>query len=107
MIPILLVLLGATPEYPDPVCSKCSIILREDASAPPEEPGAILEIEYPEDEPAFAGTIELTVWLKNDQTPDLSLTDVTLAPGAEAKLAIDASLDWDEARFAWLRFVPE
>jgi hypothetical protein len=106
-IPTMLVAADDPTEYPDPICSKCKIIVLEDESSA----GArgYLRVAYPADAPSFVGEIHVTVWLESDERRTLWISDVELEPGDEQELVVDAESDWswDEVRFVWLRFVPE
>jgi len=106
-ISTMLVGKGDSSEYPDPICSKCTIIVVEDETTAGER--ADLRITYPTDVAAFEGEIEVIVLLESGSRRKLWLSNVRLAPGDELELVAEAEADWswDEARFVWLRFVPE
>jgi hypothetical protein len=106
-IPIMLVGTDDTTAYPDPICSKCRIVLTEDSDSASST--ASVAITYPTDAPGFAGDIGVTVWLESEQRSTLWLDDVSLEPGDDVELVARAGSDWSwhEVRFVWLRFVPE
>lgn len=104
-IPTLLVDSGGSTEYPDPICSKCTIIVVEDEESAGTQ--AVVRIGYPVDAPSFAGELEMTVLLTTGERRTLWLPDVSLAPGDALELVAEAGSDWswDQVRFVWLRFV--
>ncbi len=106
-IPTMLVATDDPTKYPDPICSKCKIIVVEDESSAGTT--ADVRITYPGDAPRFVGEIEVTVWLHNGQQRTLWLSDVSLAPSSEVELVAEADSDWswDQVRFVWLGFLPE
>lgn len=102
-IPTLLVAGGST-EYPDPICSKCTIIVVEDEESAGTQ--AIVRIGYPVDAPRFEGGIAMTVLLTTGERRTLWLPDVILAPGDAIERWAEAGSDWSwqGVRFVWLRF---
>jgi hypothetical protein len=106
-IPTMLVATSDPTEYPDPICSKCTIIVIEDEDSA--ESRADVRVAYPLGAPSFVGEIAVTVWLENNERRTVWLTDVSLEPGDEVELVADAEEDWswDQVRFVWLRFVSE
>lgn len=91
--------------YPDPICSKCTIIVVEDEESASTE--ANVRITYPVDAPSFAGEISVTLLLTSGERRTLWLSAVKLAPGSEVELVAEADADWswDQVRFVWLRFL--
>lgn len=91
--------------YPDPICSKCTIIVVEDEDSAGTE--ASVRIAYPADAPSFAGEISVTLLLSSGERRTLWLSAVKLAPGSEVELVAEAEADWswDQVRFVWLRFL--
>jgi hypothetical protein len=106
-IPTMLVTTGDSTQYPDPICSKCIIIVTEDDDEGADGARADVRVGYPTDAPPFAGQIGVTVWLQSDERRTVWLSDVTLAPGDAVELEAAAEVDWswDQVRFVWLRFV--
>lgn len=106
-IPSMLVATEEPNEYPDPICSKCTIVVVEDEDSTGTR--ADVWIEYPEDAPHFVGEVELTVELTSGERRTLWLSHVRLQPGDVVELVAEAGLDWSwtRARFVWLRFVTE
>lgn len=104
-IPTLLVGDGGSTEYPDPICSKCTIIVVEDEGSGGTQ--AIVRVGYPLDAPSFEGGIAVTVLLTTGERRTLWLSDVSLAPGDDLELVAEAgsSWSWGQVRFVWLRFV--
>jgi hypothetical protein len=104
-IPTMLVATDDPAGYPDPICSKCKIIVVEDEDSAGERADVL--VAYPSDGPDFTGSIGLTVWLDTDEPRTLWLSNVSLTPGAEVELVAEANADWswDEVRFVWLKFV--
>lgn len=105
-IPTMLVATDDPTGYPDPVCSKCKIIVVEDEAS--QGAHADVRIAYPGEGPGFEGLVTLTVWLESGEYRTVWLSDVSLAPGDEVELVAAAGTDWswETARFVWLRFVP-
>lgn len=93
--------------YPDPICSKCTIIVVEDEESAGTE--ASVRITYPVDAPRFDGEISVTLLLTNGERRTLWLSAVKLAPGSEVELVAEADADWswEEVRFVWLRFLAD
>lgn len=91
--------------YPDPICSKCTIIVVEDEESAGIE--ASVRITYPVDAPRFDGEISVTLLLTSGERRTLWLSAVKLAPGSEVELVAEADADWswDQVRFVWLRFL--
>jgi hypothetical protein len=91
--------------YPDPICSKCTIIVVEDEESAGTD--ASVRITYPVDAPRFDGEISVTLLLSSGERRTLWLSAVKLAPGSEVELVAEAEADWswDEVRFVWLRFL--
>jgi len=91
--------------YPDPICSKCTIIVVEDEESAGLE--ASVRITYPVDAPRFDGEISVTLLLTSGERRTLWLSAVKLAPGSEVELVAEADADWswDQVRFVWLRFL--
>lgn len=106
-IPTMLVGDGGSTEYPDPICSKCTIIVVEDEESAGTQ--AIVRIGYPTDAPRFEGGIAMTVLLTTGERRTLWLPDVILAPDDATELWAEAGADWswEEVRFVWLRFEAE
>jgi hypothetical protein len=106
-IPTMLVATDDPTGYPDPICSKCKIIVVEDEDSAGER--ADVHIAYPGDGPEFVGYIGLTVWLDTNEPRTMWLSNVSLAPNTEVELVAEANADWswDEVRFVWLKFVAE
>jgi hypothetical protein len=106
-IPTMLLATDDPTGYPDPICSKCTIIVIEDEGSAGAR--ADVRVTYPADAPGFAGELGVTVWLESEERRTLWLSGVSLAPGDEVNLTADAEMDWswDQVRFVWLRFVPE
>jgi len=106
-IPIMLVATDDPTGYPDPICSKCKIVVTEDEGSASST--ASVAITYPADAPEFVGSIGVTVWLESEHPRMLWLDDVSLAPGDDVELVAPAGSDWSwrQARFVWLRFLPE
>jgi hypothetical protein len=104
-IPVMLVATDDPTGYPDPICSKCKIIVIEDEASAGTEAG--VRIAYPTDAPSFAGDLSVTVLLASGERRTLWLSHVRLDPSAEVELVAEAGDDWswDEVRFVWLRFV--
>ncbi|MCX4240446.1 hypothetical protein [Paraliomyxa miuraensis] len=103
-VPTMLI---ATPDptgYPDPICSKCSIIVIEEEGSAGSR--ANVWIDVPGDAPLFVGDLGVTVLLDGDERRTVELSGVTLAPGGEVELTVDAESDWSwgEVEFVWLRF---
>lgn len=103
-IPTMLVGDGNSTEYPDPICSKCTIIVVEDEDSAGTQ--AIVRIGYPMDAPRFEGGITMTVLLFTGERHTLWMPNVTLAPGDDLEQWAEAGADWswEEVRFVWLRF---
>jgi hypothetical protein len=103
-IPTMLVATDEPIGYPDPICSKCKIIVVEEEGSARRR--AELRIEYPTDAPSFEGDVGVTVALANGTRRTVWLSNVSLAPGAAVELVVEAEPDWawDRARFVWLRF---
>lgn len=91
--------------YPDPICSKCTIIVVEDEESAGTD--ASVRITYPVDAPRFDGEISVTLLLDSGERRTLWLSAVKLAPGSEVELVAEADADWswDQVRFVWLRFL--
>jgi hypothetical protein len=91
--------------YPDPICSKCTIIVVEDEESAGTD--ASVRITYPVDAPRFDGEISVTLLLSSGERRTLWLSAVQLAPGSEVELVAEAEADWswNEVRFVWLRFL--
>lgn len=91
--------------YPDPICSKCTIIVVEDEESAGME--ASVRVTYPVDAPSFDGEISVTLLLSSGERRTLWLSAVKLAPGSEVELVAEAEADWswDQVRFVWLRFL--
>lgn len=106
-IPTMLVATDDPTGYPDPICSKCTIIVIEDEASAGTE--AELRITLPADAVGFAGAIGVTVWLDSEERRTVWLSDVSLAAGDDLELVAEAESDWswDHVRFVWLRFVAE
>ena len=106
-IPTMLVATDDPTGYPDPICSKCKIVVVEDEGSA--SSAASVAIVHPMDAPEFAGDIEVTVWLESEQRRTVWLDDVSLEPGDDVELVAPAGADWSwwQVRFVWLRFVPE
>lgn len=105
-IPTMLVAVDDPTHYPDPICSKCTIIVVEDEESAGTE--ASVRITYPVDAPSFAGEINVKLLLSTGETRTLWLSAVKLAPGSEVELVADSDdWSWDQVRFVWLRFVAE
>lgn len=108
-IPTMLVASDDPTGYPDPICSKCTIIViaDEDEAAAPTRAGVL--VSYPADAPSFDGEIAVTLLLASGERRTLWLTDVRLDPGAEVELVAEADADWswDQVRFVWLRFIAQ
>lgn len=106
-IPTMLVATDDPIDYPDPICSKCKIIVIEDEGASTSR--ADILVSYPTDTPGFEGRVEVTVALEGNELRTVVLDGVTLEPGDEEQLVADAGLgwSWDRVGFVWLRFVPE
>jgi hypothetical protein len=106
-IPTMLLASDEPTGYPDPICSKCTIIVIEDEEAAGTRAGVL--VSYPDDAPSFDGEIAVTLLLASGERRTLWLTNVSLEPGAEVELVADADADWswDQVRFVWLRFVAQ
>jgi hypothetical protein len=106
-IPTMLVATDDPTGYPDPICSKCTIIVIEDEGSAGTE--AELRLTIPADTQGFSGAIAVTVWLDSEERRTVWLEDVSLAPGDDLELVAEAEPDWswDRVRFVWLRFVAE
>jgi hypothetical protein len=106
-IPTMLVATDEPSRYPDPICSKCKIIVVEDESSAGTT--ADVRITYPGDAPRFVGELDVTVLLRNGERRTLWLSPISLAPNSEVELVAEADSDWswNQVRFVWLRFVPE
>lgn len=105
-IPTMLVATDDPTRYPDPICSKCTIIVVEDEDSAGTE--ASVHITYPVDAPSFVGEINVKVLLSTGETRTLWLSAVKLAPGSEVELVAESDdWSWDQVRFVWLRFVAE
>jgi hypothetical protein len=104
-IPTMLVATDDTTGYPDPICSKCTIIVVEDEGSAGTQ--ASVRIAYPVDAPSFAGEIAATVLLTSGEQRELWLSSVRLEPGAEVELVAEAESDWswNQVRFVWLQFL--
>lgn len=105
-IPTMLVGTIEPTHYPDPICSKCSILVSEDEQS--DGSRADIHIAYPVDAPRFIGDIEVTVGLRGGSRRVLWLSDLTFEPGDERELVAVAAMDWSwaDTEFVWLRFVP-
>jgi hypothetical protein len=105
-VPALLVGTVEPIEFPDPICSKCTIIVIEDEAS--ESSTASIAITYPADAPAFSGSLEVMVLLEDEQRRTLWLDDVSLEPSEAVALVADSGPDWTwrEVCFVWLRFLP-
>lgn len=105
-IPTMLVATDDPTGYPDPICSKCTIIVVEDEESAGAEAG--VHITYPVDAPSFEGEINVKLLLSTGETRTLWLSAVKLAPGSELELVAESDdWSWDQVRFVWLRFVAE
>ena len=106
-IPTMLVATDDPSGYPDPICSKCKIIVVEDEGSASST--ASVAIVYPPGAPEFAGSIGVTVWLESAERRTVWLDDVSLEPGDDVELVASAEADWSwrQVRFVWLRFVPQ
>jgi ABC-type amino acid transport substrate-binding protein len=106
-IPTMLVADDDPTDYPDPICSKCTIIVIEDEDSASTRAGVL--VGYPADAPRFIGEIAVTVLLASGERRSLWLSDVSLEPGAEVELVAEAEADWswEEVRFVWLRFLAQ
>lgn len=106
-IPTMLIATDDPTGYPDPICSKCTIIVIEDETSAGAR--ADVRIAYPGDGPGFVGEVAVIVALQNGERRTTSLSSVSLAPDHEVELVAEAGSDWswDRVRFVWLRFVPE
>lgn len=106
-IPTMLVATDDPTGYPDPICSKCTIIVIEDEDSAGTR--ADVRIAYPGDGPGFEGAIDVTVLLHTGVRRTETLSCVTLEPGDAVELVAEAGPDWswDQVKFVWLRFVPE
>ncbi len=106
-LPAMLVATDDPTGYPDPICSKCTIIVVEDDESAGME--ANVRIAYPADAPSFAGEIGVTLLLASGERRTLWLSSVSLEPGAEVELVAGAESDWswDQVRFVWLRFLAQ
>lgn len=105
-IPTMLIGTVEPTHYPDPICSKCSILVSEDDTSAGSR--ADIRVGYPLDAPAFYGDIEVTVGLEDGERRVLWLSEVSLDPGDERELVAEAAADWSwsQSDFVWLRFVP-
>jgi hypothetical protein len=103
-IPTMLVAMDEPTGYPDPICSKCKIIVVEEEGSAQQR--AELRIEYPTDAPSFEGDVGVTVSLADGTRRTVWLSNVSLAPGAAVELVAEAGHDWawDGVRFVWLQF---
>lgn len=106
-LPVMLVATDDPSRYPDPICSKCTIIVEEDEESAGSAAG--MRITYPNDAPGFAGEIAVTLLLESGERRTLWLSSVRLDPGTEVELVAEAEADWswDQVRFVWLRFLAE
>ena len=106
-IPTMLVAADDPTGYPDPICSKCTIIVLDDEEAAGTRAGVL--VSYPADAPTFDGEIAVTLLLESGERRTLWLTAVRLEPGAEVELVAEAETDWswDDVRFVWLRFIAQ
>lgn len=105
-IPTVLIGTIEPTHYPDPICSKCSILVSEDEQSGGSR--ADIRIGYPVDAPSFFGDIEVTVGLREGGRRVLWLSELTFDPGDERELVAEAAADWswEQTEFVWLRFVP-
>ena len=103
-IPTMLVAMDEPTGYPDPICSKCKIVVVEEEGSAQQR--AELRIEYPTDAPSFEGDVGVTVSLASGSRRTVWISNVRLAPGAAVELVAEAEPDWawDRVRFVWLRF---
>lgn len=105
-IPTMLVATDDPTGYPDPICSKCTIIVIEDEDSAGAR--AELHLAYPTDGPGFTGVITVNVALENAERHTAWIEDVGLEADDEALLVVEAGegWSWSEVQFVWLTFVP-
>lgn len=108
LLPTVVVGPPKSTEYPEPICSKCQVVIERSTSADGED-AAMLLLTYDDDQfPSLLGDIELTLLMFDDARKTLHLFDVSLACGEDlvVQLAADVGWSWTEVAYVWIRVQP-
>jgi hypothetical protein len=108
VIPVVLTGEPDSTGYIQPVCSKCKkLTVSRQTTATGETQGVLGLIYFDDAHPTFDGAILLTLQLSDGSERVVTIDDVQLEAGEDARWMIDAgSLSWALVDTVWIEFIP-
>lgn len=106
-LPTIVVGPPKSTEYPEPICSKCRVIVETNDET--NEDSATLSLRYDDDlVVSLDGNIDLTLLLLDDTRPTVQISNVPLTQGTEFiyEIASEPGWSWSDVAYIWVRVTP-